>query len=361
MYTPINLRMYLAAYAGALAGMNASDRIPKNANPAFYTSFAAIAGAWAQSFDIIWNDATAPTVLEVQSVQECSESTWQQRAPQPNVSTLTPASYNGQTAPIAAMIRAADAYMASQGIVPPIDGGGGGGTLAGDVTGPLLTNRVETASGDIVHQRTYLDSNLYCGFGPFPGTPVAFTWFNFQYEIQNSLQGNIAASLKIADNSNFIGAPVDLVFQGASCDDTVLNTVPGDLYLIAGENTANTQQTGGIKFQAGSRKFWNLRGGPSLPNTRSWQVEMLFNSNNTVPFLSYDVIVPDTLVIGSILEQTYIHGDVLTISSNTQCDFQVGTAATATAGGGDPTPATVMGYLTVTVSGTPVRIPYYAP
>ena len=142
-YVPINVNMYLAAFDGVLAGMAASDRIPKSTSPVDYLSVVSVAGAWAAAFDTSWNSVTANS-SELAQAQNLSDATWQMRAPVIATSTNRAASYYAaQTDALVAIILAADSYLAGQGIVPPSPGG----TLAGDVTGPLGANIVEKLSG----------------------------------------------------------------------------------------------------------------------------------------------------------------------------------------------------------------------
>lgn len=144
-YTPVNQDMYLAAYAGALAGMGASQRVPTNTLEASYAGLAVIAGAYAESFDASWNDAAQANTLEIDSAKALSEATWQTRGPtSATVVTLTSTNYDGLTASLCAMIRAAGTYLAGQGITPSNPGGG---TLAGDVTGAIGNNAVESLTG----------------------------------------------------------------------------------------------------------------------------------------------------------------------------------------------------------------------
>jgi hypothetical protein len=122
-YVPVNLQMFCAAYAGALAGMGASDRVPTDNLPADYAGLASVAGAFAQSFDTEW--ALSPTTsLDLQCAQELCEVAWQDRAPQAVPPNLTPANWTSLTQALIAMIKAGDAYFAGLGIVPPPVGGG---------------------------------------------------------------------------------------------------------------------------------------------------------------------------------------------------------------------------------------------
>jgi hypothetical protein len=129
-YVPNNPAMYVAAYAGALAGMGASDRFPTDPVPAHYNTLASIAGAYAETFDTLW--ALSPTsTLDIEACQELSEVAWQDRAPQsiPPVFILIELCLA-----LIAMIRAAEAYFASQGIVPPLPPSGGGANFKTNTT-----------------------------------------------------------------------------------------------------------------------------------------------------------------------------------------------------------------------------------
>lgn len=145
-YTPINQDMYLAAFSGALAGMGASNRVPNNTQAASYAGLAAIAGAFAESFDASWNDASTANVFETAAGKALSESTWQQRGPTTaSVVTLDPANYTNLTDSLCAIIRGAGDYLTMQGITP---GTGGGSSLGGpDVTGALDNNAVVNVTG----------------------------------------------------------------------------------------------------------------------------------------------------------------------------------------------------------------------
>lgn len=138
-YTPINSNIYLAAYAGALGGMGASDRVPADPNASDYIGLAAVAGAFAQSFDIEWNNVVSSS-LDIESTKQLCETAWQDRAPQATAPTLdpetftwnnlnapsfslNPASYTSLTRALIAMIRAAEGYYTLNGIpIPPAGG-----------------------------------------------------------------------------------------------------------------------------------------------------------------------------------------------------------------------------------------------
>ena len=131
-YTPINGQVFNAAYCGALAGMGASDRVPTSATLNAYAGLVMVAGAYAQEFDTLWNNAAPASMLDIYSIQQLTESVWQMRAPITNVKNITPSSYSGLCAALITMVLASEGYYAAQGITPPPLPGGGGGFPVSD-------------------------------------------------------------------------------------------------------------------------------------------------------------------------------------------------------------------------------------
>lgn len=122
-YSPINAQLFFAAYAGALAGMAASERVPLN-SAISQAGVATIAGAYAQSFDTQWNSSTTLDALQVRTIEQLSQATWQTRAPQPGqVTTLQPSNYTTLVNALITIVNAGEAYTTSQGITPPKMGG----------------------------------------------------------------------------------------------------------------------------------------------------------------------------------------------------------------------------------------------
>lgn len=128
-YVPNNTLIFTAAFAGALAGMGASDRVPTDSNPADYAGLATVAGAFAQAFDTEWA-ASPSNVLNIQATQELCEVAWQDRSPGANPDEngnpspfLNPATYTGLVKALIAIIRSGENYYAAQGIVPPSGSG----------------------------------------------------------------------------------------------------------------------------------------------------------------------------------------------------------------------------------------------
>jgi len=120
--------MFIAAFAGALAGMGASDRVPTDPDPADYNGLTEVAGAFAQSFDTEWGALPADS-LTISTAQELCEVAWQNRSPINVAPFNNPANYTGLSRALKAMIRQGGTYMTSIGVIPPGPPGGGGATL----------------------------------------------------------------------------------------------------------------------------------------------------------------------------------------------------------------------------------------
>lgn len=144
-YTPINSYVYEAAYAGALAGMNASAYTLAT-NATTYAMNAAIAGAWAQEFDTLWNSAATLNQLQFDAIKSLSETNWYDRTPQAvvytnwastgNVSALDPSTYQQSVTALISIMSAASLYFTGQGITPPAMGNGNAISIGGiPVTG----------------------------------------------------------------------------------------------------------------------------------------------------------------------------------------------------------------------------------
>src|SRR5579872_5852297 len=114
VYVPQNLDVFIAAFAGALSGMNA-DRWNTDSTAIDYAKLTAAAGAYAQEFDTTWG-AVIPDNFQLETIQEISEATWERR------SGLTASSTNADYAQIVnaliAIINEGEAYLASIGIIP---------------------------------------------------------------------------------------------------------------------------------------------------------------------------------------------------------------------------------------------------
>lgn len=149
-YTPINGNVYISAYSGTLAGIAASDRIPKYTSAATYAGPAAIAGAFAQAFDQNWANATLTTDLQNNTIRELCESAWFDRTPLAiNVETLNPANpaFVALSAALVAIAKAGDNYFTAQSISPNMTGSGNGNAVS--LQGVSLTQAVAGLSNVI--------------------------------------------------------------------------------------------------------------------------------------------------------------------------------------------------------------------
>jgi hypothetical protein len=119
-YVPINVQAYTAAYSGAVAGMAVNGWItsPTGAN---YTLVCAVAGAFAEAFDIAWNAATALNGLEYSAIQSVCAQEFSQRGPGPLAATQfqDPANWAVSAKACATLALQCDLYFAGQGITPP--------------------------------------------------------------------------------------------------------------------------------------------------------------------------------------------------------------------------------------------------
>jgi len=127
-YAPVNVDAYTNAYSGALAGMAISGWIvdPTSAD---YSDVAAIAGAFAQAFDLVWNSATALNWLQIQSIQSVCQEQFVGHAPGSldNASLAQASNWAVPAAACAALVLQGDAFVTSEGIMPNTPGSGGGG------------------------------------------------------------------------------------------------------------------------------------------------------------------------------------------------------------------------------------------
>jgi len=124
-YAPVNVDAYTNAYSGALAGMAISGWIvdPTSAD---YSNVATIAGAFAQAFDVVWNNATALNWLQIQSIQSVCQEQFAGHAPGSldNAVFTQPSNWAVPAAACAALVLKGDAFVTSEGITPNTPGGG---------------------------------------------------------------------------------------------------------------------------------------------------------------------------------------------------------------------------------------------
>jgi hypothetical protein len=147
-YTPINTQAYTAAFSGAVAGMAVNGWIssPDGSN---YTLVCGIAGAFAQAFDVVWNNATVLNGLEYSAIQQVCGQEFAQRGPGPVTAAkfADPANWEVPARACATLALQADLYFAGQGITPPSLGGSSAFVKSVSTSGASLVN----PSGATVH------------------------------------------------------------------------------------------------------------------------------------------------------------------------------------------------------------------
>ena len=118
-YVPVNTAAYVASYAGAIAGMAVSGWIT-DPDSADYLDVTVIAGAFAKSFDIAWNNAAQLNDLELACMTSVVQEDFRGRGPGPFASTLFKDYTNWNIAARAcvALILECDIFIAGEGITP---------------------------------------------------------------------------------------------------------------------------------------------------------------------------------------------------------------------------------------------------
>lgn len=121
-YSPININIFQAAFAGALAGMAASNsgNASGSAVLAVYNTPAQNALAFAEEVDSIWNSASSSTG-DASAIQLASLAAFSQRTPNTLVSAAQLANAAGA---IIAAVKEGDAVLQAAGIGPDLGGGG---------------------------------------------------------------------------------------------------------------------------------------------------------------------------------------------------------------------------------------------
>jgi len=165
-YSPINVAAYTAAFSGAIAGMGVSGWITDQTS-SDYEDVTLIAGAFAQAFDQVWNNATQLNNLEQAAITAAVQTDFNGRGPGPfnNPTFQDPSNWTKAAGACAALILESDIFFTNEGINPGIPGvlnygpsnegkqlviepSGYVGVSAG--TFPIITSAVGVSDGDIV-------------------------------------------------------------------------------------------------------------------------------------------------------------------------------------------------------------------
>lgn len=140
-YSPLNINVYSAAFAGAMAGIGVpSGAFIVDPATADYASAAAVAAAFAQAVDTAWGAVTVPNSYDLACISEASSQLFSRGASPLTGNTLLQANWTTVAIALVAMVQQGDTNFASQNITPPgIAGanrayGQGGATTAGQPT-----------------------------------------------------------------------------------------------------------------------------------------------------------------------------------------------------------------------------------
>ena len=146
MYTPSNLTVFEAAYGAVMAAISASDRLPSSIVSAQYNNQAAVAAAFAESFDTAWaasSLAGPPNTYEVFAIKHGVYGSFAARGPQNNVTQTTLATFTPLSNALIAAIASGQSEATSLGITfDPWPGTGSSSTT------PLV--RLRWIDGDTV-------------------------------------------------------------------------------------------------------------------------------------------------------------------------------------------------------------------
>jgi hypothetical protein len=118
-YNPINVAAYTAAFSGAVAGMATSGWITDQTS-SDYTNVTLIAGAFAQAFDQIWNNATPLNNLEEAAITAIVQTDFRGRGPGPFDSPTfqKPNNWTQAAGACAALVLESDIFFTNQGVNP---------------------------------------------------------------------------------------------------------------------------------------------------------------------------------------------------------------------------------------------------
>lgn len=119
-YTPINDAVFIAAYSGAIGSMSTSGQLFQT-SAANYQSITEIAGAFAQAFDVAWNNSETLNDLESRTIQSITAQNFTQHAPSVVGSYTLPATWTAAALAIKALVLESDIYFVVQGVNPSLN------------------------------------------------------------------------------------------------------------------------------------------------------------------------------------------------------------------------------------------------
>ena len=249
-YVPINTASYVASYAGAIAGMAVPGWIT-DPNSADYADVTIIAGAFAQAFDIAWNNAAQLNDLELACMTSVVQSDFNGRGPGPFASATfkDPTNWNVAARACVALILECDIFFASQGITPGTGGSAtininqvvfvdgvlgtaaGPGSIGGALAFATLQQAADYAADTLLLQEVWIQ----CAPGQYqdtlfvpPGITIGICAWGDKLGVDVELAGNII----FEESSNSI------TFKDVSCfmGEITVSNVNNDDLSISFEN-----------------------------------------------------------------------------------------------------------------------------
>lgn len=213
MYTPNQAQVYLAAFAGAIAGM-ASNRILGPTTPVTYATLAAAADAFAQSFDTQYGAVKPGTDFQAEVIADLCETAWLNVSPLPSTVSSLPSSYTAMCDSLIAMVDESTLQTAGEGIA-------GFGSEWTAYTPNFNTQNADGSLGDGVTIGFYkidgdtLYYNILLQWGTTTNGGTGF----FVLGLPGQAGGPVLPGGLVIDNSKMIGFGVNLssgtAFQGS--------------------------------------------------------------------------------------------------------------------------------------------------
>ena len=128
MYNPINGNVFACAFAGALSGMAAANRVNQSSVTTSFDAMSTVATYWAEEFDAVWNNTAALQETEAFSIQDLSYGFWSERVPLVNNVDSNPQTWTPFVTSLITAIHSSNTALASLvGPLPAWPSGSGGG------------------------------------------------------------------------------------------------------------------------------------------------------------------------------------------------------------------------------------------
>ena len=336
-YTPINTAAFTAAYAGAIAGMAVSGWITDQTS-ADYALVTDIAGAFAESFDTIWDSSAPLNDLELAAITAIVQTDFNGRGPGPwaDPQFQKVSNWNQAAGACIALVLESDIWFAGQGIVPPIPGGGGplsnvryvdGGTTVpspaqtGAIEAPFSTiqagiddcpaNGTVLITKDLYAEDLSIDKNISLqaisqissGIGsaltPTVGEQLQTQSITVSAGKFVQLTGIILDKF-IGEDNTTSGALNNCVITGA--DGDAISNTGGMTYPDVIINNSTVTNTSNVNHLQSSNSLWdgniNVGGGPTSDNQQCF-----FNNGCSFPdakTLTFDSSGPNILTMDPI-------------------------------------------------------------